>query len=346
MSSAVSSTSPSGVEDFFSVCIAGAGAIGCHLAFLLLRAGCRVTLLARGENLARLRREGLCIRVEGELHQLPIRATDLPEEVGPVDYVFCTVKVSSWNSDFVEHLEPLLRPETTVIPPTTSIPHWWFHGVEGAWKGRALASADPAGTIARLIPADRVLGMTMWVSARRDNDVVEVVNTQRGYPLGELDGSVSRRLRRLSNALERGGGLAPVVTEIRAEIFIKVVNSLTFNVVALLGNVGNGMIADSPEAVKTLTAMMLECEKVASVLGLPLRQSAESRIRQTLQARAHVMSMLHDFRRGKPLELQPLWRSFEELAQVVGVQLPITSALVSVATRISKSRSIHALTTR
>jgi 2-dehydropantoate 2-reductase len=146
-----------------------------------------------------------------------------------------------------------------------------------------------------------------------------------------LDGSKSRRVQRLAEALERGGIPAPQVPCIRSEIFIKSINSLAFNVAAVLGGADNGTIADVPECVETLETMMEECEGIAHKLGLTLQQTAKERITQTLSARMHTMSMLHDLRKRKPLELRPLWESVSNLASVIGVKLPVSKALVGCA---------------
>ena len=51
-------------------------------------------------------------------------------------------------------------------------------------------------------------------------------------------------------------------------------------------------------------------EQLAGAMKLPVLQSADARIKQTLASRAHTMSMLHDMKIGKPLEANDLWISF------------------------------------
>lgn len=317
----------------FSVCIVGAGAIGCHLAYVLQKAGNDVTLIARGANLKVIQNEGLHMTICGEeIGRVRMRATDNPEEVGQVDYVFLTMKVSGYDTKVVDLIRPLVGEHTTILPPTTSIPYWWFHQFGGKFENCRLNRVDPGGALWDMLPPQKVIGFTMWLSAVQEGPGKVVLrHVQRGYPVGELDGSRSERVDRLADALERGGIPAPRVPCIRSEIFIKSLNSLAFNVVAVLGDAQNGTIADVPEAVSTLLTVMRECEAVAEVLGINIAQSAEGRVTQTLSARMHTMSMLHDLRVGKPLELRPLWTSFKDLAELVGVPLPITRALVGVA---------------
>jgi len=319
--------------DRFSVCIVGAGAIGCHLAYTLHRAGVNVTLIARGENLRALQSHGLHIKICGEdIGPVHIPVTDSPASVGHVDYVFLTMKVSGYDSSITSVIAPLIGPETTILPPTTSIPYWWFHKYDGKLSGKRLERVDPGDQLWSAMNPDQVIGFTMWLSAvQHGPGRTELRHVQRGYPIGELDGSSSDRVRRLAEALERGGVPAPQVSNIRSEIFIKSINSLAFNIVAVLGNAINGVIAAVPEAVESLRQVMVECEVMAHAMGIPILQSAEDRIRQTLSAHMHTMSMLHDLRSGKKLELRTLWESVCDLAEALDVKLPVTKALVGCA---------------
>ena len=54
--------------------------------------------------------------------------------------------------------------------------------------------------------------------------------------MGELDGSRSERVVWLSSKLEEGGVAAPILDNVRGEIFLKAVNSLALNLVAVRNN--------------------------------------------------------------------------------------------------------------
>jgi ketopantoate reductase len=123
---------------------------------------------------------------------------------------------------------------------------------------------------------------------------------------------------------------APVVDAIRSEIFIKAVNSMAFNAVAVLSGATNGQIADCAPSVDALRSIMGELEQLSDAFELPLGQTADERICQTLASRAHTMSMLHDLKQGNDLEAGLLFDSFAAMAELVGVSLPLTAALVQV----------------
>ncbi|HYF24960.1 MAG TPA: 2-dehydropantoate 2-reductase, partial [Baekduia sp.] len=98
------------------VAIVGAGGLGGVYGGLLARAGLDVTFIARGRNLAALREHGLSLkRVSGEELRLPVRATDAPRVVGPVDLVWFCVKTYDLE-DAARHARPLVGPGTMALP--------------------------------------------------------------------------------------------------------------------------------------------------------------------------------------------------------------------------------------
>jgi len=127
------------------ICIFGAGAIGGFVAAHLAQvSGLEVSVVARGEHLAAIRARGLRVRSpSGELHA-QVRATDRPEELGPQDLVFIALKQHQ-VTPALPGLAALLGPETAVVPPTTGIPYWYFHGLRGPHEGHRIERLDPGG---------------------------------------------------------------------------------------------------------------------------------------------------------------------------------------------------------
>lgn len=65
----------------------GAGAVGCHLAARLAKSGARISVLARGENLAVIRKSGIRFVGPQEQFSVEVIASDQPEELGKQDLV-------------------------------------------------------------------------------------------------------------------------------------------------------------------------------------------------------------------------------------------------------------------
>ena len=70
------------------ILIMGAGAVGGCLGGLLAQSGQNVTLVARGENLESIRKNGLLLKHgEEDMDRLGLYATDNAEELGTADLV-------------------------------------------------------------------------------------------------------------------------------------------------------------------------------------------------------------------------------------------------------------------
>jgi 2-dehydropantoate 2-reductase len=74
------------------VCIYGAGAIGGWLGHGLARAGCSVSLVARGTTLDALQLHGLRVRQAGAVTSQAVASSALPAEFSVQDVVVIAVK--------------------------------------------------------------------------------------------------------------------------------------------------------------------------------------------------------------------------------------------------------------
>jgi len=92
-----------------------AGAVGGYFGARMAAAGHDVFFIARGANLAAIKKDGLRIEsVHGDLHLEKPNATDDPKSVGPVDIVLFAVKL--WDTEKAAELtRPLVGPATRVI---------------------------------------------------------------------------------------------------------------------------------------------------------------------------------------------------------------------------------------
>ena len=144
-------------------CIFGAGAIGGTIAAQLARAGATVSVIARGETLAAIRKDGLRLLINGETLQTSVRVSADPAELGPQDYVIVAVKAPSLP-EVASRIGPLLGPETAVVTAMNGIPWWFFANARGTLAGKRLTAVDPDGIIARAIPASRAIGCVVYMS--------------------------------------------------------------------------------------------------------------------------------------------------------------------------------------
>ena len=103
------------------ICIFGAGAIGGYMAVLLKQSGANVSLVARGDHLAAIKKNGLKLIGEGGEQVAEMPATNNPAELGPQDYVISTLKAhQAWEA--ADQIKPLLGPSTTVVTAQNGVP--------------------------------------------------------------------------------------------------------------------------------------------------------------------------------------------------------------------------------
>jgi 2-dehydropantoate 2-reductase len=132
------------------ICVAGVGAVGAMLAARLHAAGHTVSLLARGERLAQLRRDGLRADLAGLCVVARLSAGEQPD-FGIQDIVFVATKAQGLAA-LLPTLGPLIGPRTLVAPLVNGIPWWYFQGAGGPFDGEPVLAVDPTGALPRRHP--------------------------------------------------------------------------------------------------------------------------------------------------------------------------------------------------
>ncbi len=303
------------------ICVFGAGAVGGQIGAQLARAGAEVSLIARGPHLAAIREKGLTLVTAEERFTVRPPASDEATDFGPQDYVIIALKAHSVPSA-VERIQPLLGPKTAVVTAMNGVPWWYFHRLEGAYKGQRLASVDPGDAQWKAIGPERAIGCVLWQAAEIAEPGVIHLTFPNPIPLGEPDGSCSERVQALSRALIEAGIEAPVTRNIRDEIWIKLWGNLSLNPVSLLTGATLDRIVEDPETRAICRAMMGEARLVGEKLGVDFRIDVDERLDAAREVGAHKTSMLQDLERGRMIELDALSGAAIELGRLVGVPTP------------------------
>jgi 2-dehydropantoate 2-reductase len=310
------------------ICIYGAGAIGGYLGVQLALAGEDVTLIARGAHLEAMQTQGVKLLIDGEERLAYPRCIADPAEVGPQDYVFITLKAPSVPG-IVEKLLPLLGPETVVVMAVNGIPWWYFYQLAGPWQDYQLESIDPGGKQWRVIGPERAIGCVVYPAAEVvAPGVIRHVEGNR-FSLGEPNGEKSERVTRLSKILQGAGFKAPVRSEIRDDIWVKLWGNLAFNPISALTCATLDVIASDPGTRSVVRGMMSEAQQIGQKLGARFRVDIERRIAGAEAVGAHKTSMLQDLERGRPMEIDALLTVVQELGHLVEVQTPLIDVILA-----------------
>lgn len=305
------------------IAIIGVGAIGGYVGTRLALGGADVTFIARGATLEALRSRGIrLISADGGEETLPrVHATDDYGAAGPQDAVLLTMKGHQVEAVAAE-VPKLFAADTVVVPMQNGIPYWYFHQHLGELAGTRVTSVDPSGAIGTHLPCERVIGCVVYPAAELlAPGVIKHVEGKR-FPLGEPDGSTSGRVTRLAACFESGGLQAPVLQDIRAEIWLKLWGNLTFNPISALSRATLAAICQYPLSRSLAQAMMAEAQAVANKLGIAFRVPIEKRIAGAERVGHHKTSMLQDVEAARPLEIDALLGSVIELARLTDTATP------------------------
>ncbi len=318
--------------------VVGAGAIGGYLGVKLALAGEQVTFIARGANLAALRERGMKLILEDGQEEMATNAHafDKPSDAGQQDFILLTVKAHQVAA-LAPQLAALCHETTTIVTMQNGVPWWYFHGVKGELEGRPVQSADPDGSIASHIDPKRVIGSVVYPAAELLRPgVVQLVEGNR-FSLGELDGTATERMQALSEALTRAGFKAPVSSDLRGEIWLKLWGNLSFNPISALTHATLVDICRFPLTRALASSMMTEAQTIAEKLGVKLRISLEKRIAGAEKVGAHKTSMLQDVEQGRAIEIQALVGSVAELGRMTHTPTPSIDAVYACASLLANT---------
>jgi 2-dehydropantoate 2-reductase len=310
------------------IAVVGAGAIGGMLAVRLSLSGQSVTVVDQGPHLEAIRAHGLkLVHHDGrEERAQNLRAVASCSEAGAQDLVFLALKAYVLEA-VAPQMPALFGDDMIVVPLQNGLPWWYFQNFRGPHAGYRLQTADPNGTIERNIDPSRLIGCVVYPAGEIvAPGVIRHLEGDR-FPVGELDGGESARVKELSETLTAAGLKAPILTDIRSEIWLKLWGNMSFNPISALTHATLVDICEDP-ATRTLAAdMMREAQAIAAKLGVSFRVPLEKRIEGAAKVGKHKTSTLQDIEAGRDVEVAALIGSVIELGALTDTPIPATRAV-------------------
>lgn len=305
------------------VCVFGAGAIGGFMAVELARAGnCEVTCIARGPHLAAMKEHGLkLVYKDGAEHVVQVNATDDPAEAGPQDFVIVTLKAHS-SAAVADQMAPLFGPETALVTGQNGVPWWYFYKLEGEYEGTRVQSVDPGHRQWDLIGPERAIGCVVYPAAEiAEPGVIHHAYGNR-FSIGEPSGEKTERVQVLSQLMSDAGLRAPVRPRIRDDMWVKIWGNVSLNPISALTGGTLAEMIDDEDVCGVIRASMIEAQAVGEALGVKFAIDVDKRIAGARDVGDHKTSMLQDLELGRPMEIDALVASVQELGRIVNVPTP------------------------
>ena len=324
------------------IALVGLGAVGGLMAARLASAGHEVCALARGATLAAVRARGLRLTMDGVETSSPISASNDARALGPQELVIVALKGQSLAAA-AQAMQPLLGPQTIVMPAMNGVP-WWFLQAAPATSrltDRTLASVDPDGRIAALLPLERVLGCVVHLTCSSP----EPGTVRHGFGdrliVGEPTGGPSARVDAVRAALAQAGFKCEASTDIRQDIWYKLWGNMTMNPVSALTFAATDHILDDPLVHAFILRTMEEAAQIGAQIGCPITQSGEERMAVTRQLGGFKTSMLQDALAGRALELDALVSAVHEIGMRLKVAAPNIGALLGLTRLMARERGLY-----
>jgi len=322
------------------VCIYGAGAIGGWLGVKLARAGCEVSVVARGATLDALQTHGLRLQQGGETLSAPVRASANPAELGVQDLVVVAVKAPAM-AEVAKAIAPLLGPQTVVLTAMNGVPWWFFEGFGDSYQGTRLKAVDPDGSIARAVPARHIVGCVVHASCSLKEPGFVQHHFGDKLIIGEPSGEKTSRVRELAALLEKAGYEAVLSDQIQKDAWYKLWGNMTMNPVSAITGATTDRVLDDELVRGFIHSVMLEAKEIGARIGIPIDQTPEDRHVVTRKLGAFKTSMLQDVEASKSVELDALVTVVKELGELTQVPTPFTDALLGLARLHARVRGLY-----
>lgn len=295
------------------IAIYGTGGVGGYFGGRLAQAGADVHLIARGDHLDALQRDGLRVKsVYGDF-TVDVPATDDPAEIGPCEYVLFTVK-SFDTEEAARELFPLLDDDTVVISLQNGL--------------------DNEEKIAAEIGREHVMGGVSYIfSTIAEPGVIEHTGGPTSFTIGELDGGRSDRAERFVEWCERTEGMDAELSEAiqtdlwRKAAFICAQAGMTATVRLPLGE-----IRDDDESWRMYRRLIDEVCRVGRAMGIEMPDGTVSQWMEFANALdADAYSSLHyDMTHDKPMELDALHGTIVRRGREYDVAVPMNDAVYAI----------------
>jgi len=318
------------------ICVVGAGAIGGLLAAKFALAGEDVTVIDQGAHLAAIQKNGLKLEWhDGKVHTAKMKAVNKATEAGKQDIVVLAVK-AHFLDQVVRDIDSLLGPDTIVLTVQNGLPWWYFQKLGGQYDNQRLQSLDPSGVLTRYIDPSRIIGCVVYpAAAATAPGVIHHVEGDR-FPIGELDGKETERVKELHDVFVKAGLKSMVLGDIRSEIWLKAWGNLSFNPISALTHATLVDICQFAETRELAANMMKEAQDIAQKLGVTFRVSIDKRIAGAEAVGAHKTSMLQDVEAGRSLETEALIGSILEMAKLTNTPAPAIQSVYALVKLLNK----------
>jgi len=292
------------------IAIMGTGGVGGYYGGLLAIQGHDVSFVARGNHLAAIQKNGLLINsVHGNFQVRPVKATDDPSTIGPVELVIFCPKTYT-TDEAAAQIMPLLGGDTTVMSLQNGI--------------------DATEQIGAIVGIEHLIGSATWISSMIEKPgIIQQVSQFRRIVLGELDGQITPRVQAIHNAFLEAGITAELSDNILKILWTKFVFISAASSLGSLTRLPMSEYRAVPETRLMLTRLMNEVDAVAKAQGIILDTDVVEKSLEFIDNAPPRMkaSMQLDVEAGRRSEIEAMIGAIGRKGCLFGVPTPVADMI-------------------
>lgn len=292
------------------VCILGAGSLGSTIGGALAQAGNEVHFVGRAPHMNAINENGLVmVTPTGEELAHPVEHT-VPDGIGPVDLVIVLCKAFD-TAHTIEEASELVGPDTVVMSLQNGL------GAEDV--------------LCEAVGAEHVIGGKTYIGGM----LLEPGRVQATIPgkdtfIGELDGSVTPRVRAIGKAFEEAGMHCIVSDNIMGVIWDKLLVNVATGAVCGVTRLPYGPMYEEGRLVACACNAVQEGMNVAAAAGVKLTYSNPMDVLELARAGLPYdfkPSILQSLEKNRPTEVGVINGAVVAQGKKYGVPTPVNETL-------------------
>jgi 2-dehydropantoate 2-reductase len=323
-----------------NICVAGVGAVGTVVAHHLSKHFPDVSVIARGETLRAVKKNGLSVRSSLGVETNSVKVSDGSDLLAQ-DLVFLCVKAQDL-AGMARSVRRVLHADTLIVPVVNGVPFWFPHGLPAqVFKAidapPTIRSVDRHGDLATIFPPRNIVGASVMIIAQKLDYGSSQLITPPAMTVGNIIDSQNNEASIVADILNEAGISTTVSPTIRAAVWRKLCANVANNGLSVLTECTIREICENPDLLKVSEAIFEECIHLGAffeISGL----NVSDLVKIMRQAGNHRTSMLQDYEAGRPLELEAIGDAVAELARIVGEEVPLTQQITRLVRHKAQNR--------
>ena len=293
------------------IAVIGLGGVGGMIASMLASHGKQITVVARGERAAAIRKNGLVLHsdLKGEIQAMPAELVEDASELKDPELIFICVKNYSLE-EVCTSLYPVVNEKTIIVPVMNGV--------------------DPGDRIRVMLPKCTVVDSLIYIIGYANADYSV---TQEGQPLRIEIGKnhptqkEAIAVKQVEKVMREADLNVHVTEDIICGIWQKYILNCAYNVATAAHDKTVGELRNDPQLSREYEALVWEAYNVGKRMGVALKpEHAEHVIWRFYHEYpdSATSSMHRDFRAKHPAELETFSGYIVKQAMRLGVDAPVS----------------------